>query len=119
MTLGQAQWEGKADVIDLPGGTKVVTNDAAPVALQRGRRGAELHGHRLDGTPRAGAWTYGPLTGEVVVEPGAGDVPSVSRRRQAGRADADSGPREEPRPPQQEAVVTPAPGPGGARRRPV
>jgi pimeloyl-ACP methyl ester carboxylesterase len=71
LTLGQAQWEGKADVIDLPRGTKVVTNDAAPVALAVEAEGLTMTIIEVDGSGAGRRVTYGPLTGDLVVEPGA------------------------------------------------
>jgi hypothetical protein len=71
LTLGQAQWEGKADVIDLPGGTKVVTNDAAPVALAVEAEGLTMTVTEVDGSGTGRRITYGPLTGELVIKPGA------------------------------------------------
>jgi pimeloyl-ACP methyl ester carboxylesterase len=78
MSLGQAQWEGKADVIDLPGGTKVVVNDAAPVALKVAADGLTMTVTDVDEGGPSRRVTYGPLTGNVVIGPGAGDVPAVS-----------------------------------------
>ena len=48
MNLGQAQWESKADVIDLPGGTMVVVNDAVPVALRVAAQGLSFTVRDLD-----------------------------------------------------------------------
>ena len=79
MTLGAAQWDGKADVIDLPGGTQVVVNDATPVALRVAADGLSMTVTDVGaGGARGRRVTYGPLTGDLVVEPGAADVPAVT-----------------------------------------
>ena len=108
MTLGQAQWEGKADVLALPGGTQVVVNDSEPVALRVAADGLTMTVTDMNGTSRGRRVTYGPLTGDLVVEPGAGDVPAVSvDGKPATPAHDTGGGRQEPGP----IIVTP-PGPG-------
>jgi pimeloyl-ACP methyl ester carboxylesterase len=109
MTLGQAQWEGKADVIDLPGGTAVVTNDSAPVALKVAAEGLTMTVTDVDATGRGRRVTYGPLTGDLVVAPGAGDVPAVSVDGKPVAPAHDTGGEQKP---PQDVVITPPPGPG-------
>jgi pimeloyl-ACP methyl ester carboxylesterase len=101
MTLGQAQWEGKADVIDLPGGTKVVVNDAVPVALKVAAKGLTMTISDLDGR----RMTYGPLTGDLVVSPGA---VSVDGKPVAPTHDTGSGGGQKP---PEDVIVTPTPSP--------
>jgi len=110
MTLGQAQWEGKADVIDLPGSTKVVTNDSAPVALKVAADGLTMTVTDVDATGRGRRVTYGPLTGDLVVDPGAGDVPAVSVDGKPVAPAHDTGGDDEASP--DPVIVTPPPGPG-------
>ncbi len=96
MTLGEAQWQGKADVIDLPGGTKVVTNDSEPVALEVEAKGLTMTVTDMDGTTPGRRVTYGPLTGDVTISPGASDVPAVSLDGQPVAPAQDSGPAQPP-----------------------
>ena len=110
MDLGQAQWEGKADVLDLPGGTQVVVNDAAPVALRVAAQGLTMTVTDMNGSARGRSVTYGPLTGDLVVAPGGGDVPAVSvdgKPVTPTRDTGGDGEQESPDP----IVVTPPPGP--------
>jgi hypothetical protein len=65
-------------VLDLPSGTTVVVNDAAPVALEVPAEGLTMTVTDVDAAGRGRRVTYGPLTGDLVVAPGAGDVPAVS-----------------------------------------
>ena len=110
LTLGQAQWDGKADVIDLPGGTTVVTNDASPVALRVAADGVTMTVTDIGaGGARGRQVTYGPLTGDLVVEPGAGDVPAVSVDGKPVTPTHDTG-GESQKPPD-EVIVTPPPPP--------
>ena len=106
MNLGQAQWEGKADVIDLAGGTKVVVNDAVPVALRVAAEGLSFTVSDLDGRRT----TYGPVTGSLVVEPGAGDVPTVSVDGKPVAPTHDTGGGGGQKPPD-DVIVTPTPRP--------
>jgi pimeloyl-ACP methyl ester carboxylesterase len=106
MTLGQAQWEGRADVIDLPGGTKVVVNDAVPVALKVAAEDLTMTVTDLDGRRTS----YGPLTGELVVKPGAGDVPVVSVDGKPVAPTRDTGSGGGQKPPE-DVIVTPPPPP--------
>jgi hypothetical protein len=101
LTLGQAQWEGKADVIDLPGGTKVVVNDAVPVSLKVAAKGLTMTISDLDGR----RMTYGPLTGDLVVSPGA---VSVDGKPVAPTHDTGSGGGQKP---PEDVIVTPSPSP--------
>jgi hypothetical protein len=100
MTLGQAQWEGKADVIDLPGGTQVVVNDSAPVSLKVAAEGLSFTVTDVNGSGPGRKLSYGPLTGELVIEPGAVSVDGKPvRAENETRKDDD------------EIVVTPPPPP--------
>ena len=108
MTLGQADWAGKADVIDLPGGTKVVTNDAAPVALSVAAEDLTMTVTDVDGAAGRRV-TYGPLTGDLVIKPGAGDVPAVTVDGNPVTPTHDTGGGQESPDP---VIVTPPPGPG-------
>jgi hypothetical protein len=103
LTLGQADWEGKADVIDLPGGTMVVTNDAAPVALAVEADGLTMTVTEVDGSGAGRRVTYGPLTGDLVVKPSA-EV-TVDGKPAAPTHDTGSGGQKPP----EDVVVTPPP----------
>ena len=92
LNLGQADWTGKADVLDLPGGTKVVTNDGTPVSLKFASAGWTMTVTDLEGEARGRRVVYGPLTGDVVITPGATDVPAVSVDGKAVTPATDSGP---------------------------
>ena len=92
LNLGQADWTGKADVLDLPGGTKVVTNDSTPVSLTFASAGWTMTVTDLEGEARGRRVAYGPLTGDVVITPGATDVPAVSVDGKAVTPATDSGP---------------------------
>jgi hypothetical protein len=100
-------------VIDLPGRTTVVTNDRAPVALKVAAEGLTFTVTDMDGTARGRRVTYGPLTGDLVVEPGAGDVPAVSvdGKPVAPTHDTGAGGGGGQKPPT-DVIVTPPPGPG-------
>ena len=113
LTLGQADWEGKADVIDLPGGTMVVTNDAAPVALAVQAEGLTMTVTEVDGSGAGRRVTYGPLTGDLVVKPGAGVT--VDGKPVAPTHDTGSGGQ---KPPEDVVVVHAAAArPAGAHRQ--
>lgn len=109
LTLGQAQWDGKADVIDVPGGTAVVTNDSAPVALRVEAKGVTLTVTDIgrDGA-RGRLVTYGPLTGDLVVDPGPGGLPAVSVDGTPVTPTHDTGGVQKP---PEDVVVSPPPGP--------
>ena len=63
--------------------------------------------------------SYGPLTGDLVVTPGSGDVPvvSVDGKPVAPSADTGSGGGEQK--PPDEVIVTPPPGPGDPPASPL
>ena len=92
VNLGQADWTGKADVLDLPGGTKVVTNDGTPVSLKFASAGSTMTVTDLEGEARGRRVVYGPLTGDVVITPGTTDVPAVSVDGTPVAPATDSGP---------------------------
>lgn len=108
MSLGTAQWEGKADVIDLPGGTQVVVNDAAPVALAVEAAGLSMAVTDVDAAGRGRRVTYGPLTGDLVIEPGAADVPVVKVDGKPVKPTTDTGGKDD-----KDVVVPPPPPPPG------
>jgi pimeloyl-ACP methyl ester carboxylesterase len=105
LTLGEAQWDGKADVLDLPGGTKVVVNDAVPVALRVAAEALSFTVTDLDGRRT----TYGPVTGSLVVTPGAGDVPAVSVDGKPVAPTHDTGSHSGGHKPPEDVIVTPQP----------
>jgi hypothetical protein len=108
LTLGQAQWEGKADVIDLPGGTQVVVNDSSPVALKVPAEGLSFAVTDVDGSTRGRKVSFGPLTGELVVEPGASDIPVVKIDGKRVEPTHDTGGGKDP---EDDVVVPPPPPP--------
>jgi hypothetical protein len=105
LTLGEAQWDGKADVLDLPGGTKVVVNDAVPVALRVAAEALSFTVTDLDGRRT----TYGPVTGSLVVTPGAGDVPAVSVDGKPVAPTHDTGSHSGGQKQPEDVIVTPQP----------
>ena len=78
LTLGQAEFENRADVMRLPGGTLAVTNDLDPVSLRFEADGLSFAVTDIDGGDRGRRLVYGPVTGNVVVDPGAGETPTVT-----------------------------------------
>ena len=88
LSLGQAAWEGKAEIVDLPSGTQVLTQDSIPVSLAVDAAGLSMTVTDLDAGRRV---TYGPLTGDVVITPGKADVPAVTVDGQAVTPTTDTG----------------------------
>ena len=88
LTLGQAQWEGKADVIDLPGGTQVVTNDAAPVALEVDAEGLTMTVTDIERDRPRAARDLRAADRRPRRQAGRRRRSRGERRRQAGGADA-------------------------------
>lgn len=91
LSLGDAEWTGRADVLRLPGHTTVVTNDGTPVRLKFAAQGWTMTVTDLAGEARGRRVTYGPLRGEVVIAPGTTDVPAVSVDGAAVAPVADTG----------------------------
>lgn len=114
LSLADAERQGLADVMPLPGGqTFAVTNAARPVELTFRANGTRFEITDLSGSERGATRTYGPVTGNVVVGTGA-EAPIVTVD---GRAVLPEGTGATPAGPPAD-TAGPLPG-GGAASRPA
>lgn len=110
MTLADAKLSKAADVMQLPGQTVIVTDRSRPVDFTFTASGSTFDVTDLDGETRGTTRTYGPVTGDVVVDT-AGDEPRVTVD---GVAIAPAG-----APAAQPGAGTPAPAPAGTTPSPA
>lgn len=108
-TLGDLEFAGLIDVMELPGGTLIVTDEARPAPVRFTGAGTEFAVTELEGEQRGERVEYGPLTGEVAID---GSTVKLDGRVVEGEVvdDADPEPEpDEPKPDEPRPEVTPAP----------
>ena len=71
MTLGDAEFAGLIDILELPGRTVIVTDDRRPAPVAFEADGLSFAITALKGDERGQRLLYGPLTGTVAIADGA------------------------------------------------